>query len=72
VIVAGSRTAEFDACRVLLTRGLTGKLAVFDSITKKLRLTVDIEAGAKLAVLENRNHGPRLIKWKPFEKATRP
>jgi hypothetical protein len=49
VIVTGSRTPEFDACRILLARGLTGKVAIFDSTTKKLRLTVDIEAGARLA-----------------------
>lgn len=72
VVIPGSRTPEFDACRVLLARGLIGKLEIFDAVTRKLRLTVDIEAGAKLAVLENRNHGPRLTKWKPFEKAVRP
>jgi hypothetical protein len=71
-IVTGSRTPEFDACRILLARGLTGNLVVFDAGTRKLRLTVDIEAGAKLTVLENRKHGPRLAKWKSFEKAVRP
>ena len=70
-IVTGSRTPEFDACRILLARGLTGKLVIFDSTTTKLRLTVDIEAGAKLTVIENRKAGPRLAKWKSFEKAVR-
>jgi hypothetical protein len=69
-IVTGSRTPEFDACRVLAARGLTGELAILDTVTKKLRLTVDIEVGAKLTVLENRKHGPRFAKWKSFERGT--
>jgi hypothetical protein len=71
-IVTGSRTPEFDACRVLAARGLTGKLKIFDSVTGKLRLTVDISAGAGMSVIENRKHGPRFAAWKPFEKAARP
>ena len=72
VIVTGSRTPEFDACRVLAARGLTGKLKIFDSVTGKLRLTLDIVAGAGMSVIENRKHGPRFAEWKPFEKAVRP
>ena len=52
VIVENSITPEFDACRVLLARGLTGKLDIFDAVTKKLCMTVDIEKGAKLTVVE--------------------
>jgi hypothetical protein len=68
VIVTGSRTPELDACRILIARGLTGKLAIFDATTKKLRVTIDIEAGAGMTVLENRKYGPRFAKCKPFER----
>jgi hypothetical protein len=70
-IVAGSITPEFDACRVLLARGLTGKLDIFDAVTKKLCMTVDIEKGARLTVGETRKAGPAFAKWKPLPDCLR-
>jgi hypothetical protein len=46
-----------------------GKLAIFDVNTKKPRLIVDIEAGAKLTVKENRTQSPLIAKWEPFDRA---
>jgi len=66
-IVSGSRIPEFDACRVLLARGLTGTLVLADAVTGKNRLSLDIERGAKLTVREDQNRAPRLAKWKPFD-----
>jgi hypothetical protein len=66
-IVSGSRTPEFDACRVLLARGLTGILILADAVTGKNRLSLDIERGAKLTVREGQNRAPRLAEWKPFD-----
>ena len=63
-IVKGTTTPEFDACRVLLTRGLTGKLEIFDVVTNKPRMIVDIEKSAKLTVTETRTVGPKFGKWK--------
>jgi hypothetical protein len=68
VIVTGSRTPEFDACRILVARGLTGKLVIFDANTRKPRLTVDIKAGAKLTVKESRKQSPTFAKWAPFDR----
>ena len=64
-IVKGSTTPELNACRVLLARGLTGKLEIFDAVTNKPRSIVDIEKGAKLTVTETRTVGPKFGKWKP-------
>ena len=63
----GSHNPEFDAARVLLANGITGKLAFVDASTGRpriagLRITVDIEKAAKLTVKEGRN-GPRFVKW---------
>jgi hypothetical protein len=66
-IVSGSRIPEFDACRALLARGLTGTLVLADAVTGKNRLSLDIERGAKLTVREDQNRAPRLAKWKPFD-----
>ena len=66
-IISGSRIPEFDACRVLLARGLTGTLVLTDAVTGKNRLSLDIERGAKLTVREDQNRAPRLAKWKRFD-----
>jgi len=66
VIVTASRVPECDAARVLLDRGLTGSLAIVDAVTGKKRITVNIEAAAKLTVAESRRHSPRFVKWKPY------
>ena len=66
-IVSGSRIPEFDACRVLLARGLTGTLVLTDAVTGKNRLSLDIQRGAKLTVREDQNRTPRLAKWKQFK-----
>ena len=34
VIVTGSKMPEFDACRILVARGVTGKLVICDAATK--------------------------------------
>jgi hypothetical protein len=47
-IVSGSRVPECDAARVLLARGMTGKLTMLDGKTGKPRLIIDIEGAAKL------------------------
>src|SRR5262249_39625176 len=62
-----TRLPEFDACRVLLARSLTGTLVLADAVTGKNRLSLDIERGAKLTVREDQNRAPRLAKWKPFD-----
>jgi hypothetical protein len=67
VIVTGSAMPELDACRILVARGITGKLAVYDAATMTLRYTVDIEAGAKLTIIENRRSGPRFGRWESYE-----
>jgi hypothetical protein len=70
VIVVGSRNAELDAARILLGRGITGKLT-FLGPTGKPRLIVDIAKAAKLSIDDR--HGMRFIRWKPFSAdAVRP
>jgi hypothetical protein len=65
-IVSGSRIPEFDACRVLLDRGLTGRIILSDAVTGKDRISVDIEKGAQLTVREDAKRGPHFAKWRPF------
>jgi hypothetical protein len=53
IIVVSSRTAEMDAARVLLKRGITGLLTFLDAKTGNPRTIIDIEKAAKLTVWEN-------------------
>jgi hypothetical protein len=65
IIVVSSRTAEMDAARVLLKRGITGLLTFLDAKTGKPRISVDIEKAAKLTIRED-NRGMGFAPWKPF------
>jgi len=66
IVVVGSRNPECDLARVLLAKGIPGKVTMLDAITGKLRTVVDIERAARLTVEENRRFGPRFVKWKPY------
>jgi hypothetical protein len=63
IIVARSRDPELDACRVLLGRGLRGRLTFIDADTGKSRIAVDIGRGARLTSEEGPN-GPRFAKYR--------
>ena len=67
LIVSGSGDPECDLARALLTRGVTGTVAVIDGETGKHRVTVNIEKAAKLTVRDTAREGPRLVRWKPFD-----
>jgi hypothetical protein len=65
VIVVSSRTAEMDAARVLLARGIKGPLTFLDATSGKPRVIVDIEKAAKLTVREDRR-GMSFVKYRPM------
>jgi hypothetical protein len=64
--LARSTIAEFDACRVLEARGMTGKIG-FRNADGMIGLVTSIEAGAKLTVTETGGR-PRFGKWQPFTR----
>ena len=65
VIVSGSNNPEHDACRALLTKGVTGTLLLLDCATGKERCSIDIERGALWLVSEDQR-GFRLRRWTPY------
>jgi hypothetical protein len=65
-IISNSRVPECDASRVLLARGITGRLTILDGKTGKPRTIIDIEKAAKLTVLESERRCPMFAKWRPF------
>ena len=64
VICQSSLTPLLDACRVLLSRGLTGKIEMWDYERPYPRMRSTIEGAAQLAVID-RGSGPVFTKWRP-------
>ena len=70
VLVAKSRDPEFDAARILHSRGKTGKLISYVNGTRSL--TMDISWAAARMIIETSSRGPKTIlrkRWKPLDKA---
>jgi hypothetical protein len=65
VLIAACRP-EFDACRALLARGITGRLEMRRPGRPTWDLAVDIEDGAGLTVRETETEGQRIVHWMPF------
>jgi hypothetical protein len=65
VLIEGSRNPEFDACRALLARGITGTLEVWHKGATFASMRLDIEKGARLTVVDSDSIGPRITRWHP-------
>jgi hypothetical protein len=63
VIVSNSLNPECNAARVMLARGVTGKLTIVDAATGRPRTVVNIEKAAKV----NATEGPYGPKFKPVQ-----
>jgi hypothetical protein len=57
---------EFEACRTLLARAITGKLETWRPGGTYPALILDIEKAAKLTVEESDTVSVRITPWKPF------
>jgi len=66
LIVRNAFDPEFAACRVLLARGLTGKLEVWRPGSAFASLIIrDIAKGAQLTIREDAKRGPCTVKHRP-------
>jgi hypothetical protein len=64
-IVANSFAVEYDACRVLVARGLTGRLEVWRSgSTFASTIIRDVAQAALLTVREDALHGPDIVPYR--------
>src|SRR5262245_32400281 len=64
-LIESSRNPEFDACRALLARGITGLLESWHKDASFAAMYLDIEKGARLTVQESEHIGPRFVAWSP-------
>ena len=65
LVLERRRDPDCDLARILLARGLTGKVTLYDGNTGKPRTLIDIEKAAKVCVRED-DHGMRFVKWTPY------
>lgn len=66
VLIGATPNAEYDACRALLAKGVTGQLEVWRKGTTFPAMRLDIEKAAKLTVSEGVKSGPTIRPWRPF------
>ena len=64
-LIESARDPTFEACRVLLARGIVGTLVTYSPRSSVPRLRVDIEKGATLMTIDNANDGPRFGRYRP-------
>jgi hypothetical protein len=66
-IVRRSRDPEFDAARVLHSRGLRGRFRTIDFVTGRPRMVLDIERAARLRTIERADAGPPVVgRYRPL------
>ena len=64
-LIESTDDPEYDGCRALLAKGITGTFVTFSPGSSTPRARVNIERGAKLMILETERHGPKLVPYKP-------
>jgi len=69
-LIESSRVPSLDACRALITLGITGKLEMWRPGKVGPDMQLDIERAAKLTVVETEKVGPHLASWRPFAPDT--
>lgn len=66
-LIARTRNPEHDACRVLVSKGHTGRMETWDGIRPyPLLITRYIEKAALRTISESASHGPRVVRYRPF------
>ncbi|CAN7653283.1 hypothetical protein [Rhizobium sp. LjRoot254] len=68
-IITKSHVPSHDACRLLVSLGLSGPLEVWaDSEAFPRLLIMDVQKAAQWTVKEGVNHGPRFARYVPFDR----
>ena len=70
-LIESAGDPEFEACRALLARGITGTLVTYSPGGSVPRMRVDIEKGAKLTTVESAKDGPRFARYRPHPSSAR-
>lgn len=67
LLIEKTRNPTADACRLLVSRGRTGRLEVWDDERPYPRLIIrDLVTAAGLTISESEHHGPRFRPYRPI------
>jgi hypothetical protein len=66
LLIESTRNPEYDACRALMAKRITGRLEVWRVGTTFAASSIDIERGAGWTVSETEERSLRLVSWQPF------
>jgi hypothetical protein len=73
VLIEDCWNPEFETCRALVARGVTGRLEVWRTDKPYPDMIVpDIEEGARWTVEENASRGPLIVPWRPWVELLQP
>jgi hypothetical protein len=67
VLIEECRYPEYDACRALLARGITGRLESY--LVSEYPAGLDIERGAKWTIREDEDHSPTVVPYRNRSEA---
>lgn len=71
VLIESTNDTFYDAARALIVRGgfdLDDTLQIVDRVTGKWMMRARLGWAAAHRISENESHGPRLVKWVPFDR----
>ena len=68
-LIESPRDPEFEACRALLARGITGVQVTYCSGSSVPCMRIDIAKGAQLMTIDNATDGPRIGRYRPHPKS---
>jgi hypothetical protein len=68
ILIERSRVPEYDACRALLARGITGRLSTYMG-NEYPHLILDIEKAAKWTIREDEHWPPTLVRYRARPEA---
>jgi hypothetical protein len=69
-LIKSARDPEFEACRALLAKGITGTLVTYSPGSSVPCMRIDIAKGAQLMTIDNAEDGPRIGRYRPHPKTT--
>src|SRR5262249_35915008 len=65
-LIESTRNPEYDACRALLAKSITGRLEIWRAGAAFPASSIDIGRGARWTVLETERESPRMVRWRSF------
>ena len=73
VLIEDTWNPEFEACRALVARGITGRLETWRAgKTHPDMIVPNVDEGARCTVVENDKVGPVIRPWQPFPEHVDP